>query len=341
MKKQLYSAFLGIGLVCLLLSFGVNVACAETIELKFAHPYSPMHPQQQKTFMPWAKKLEAQTNGKLKIKFIPGGALGKPGQAISVVERGIADITFDIQDYTPGRFPLSTVMELPFMIKGAEKASVAFWKTYEAVPALQKEYEGVKVLSLMVHSPGGFTTVKTPIRTLDDLKGLKMRTASALVTKALKLYGSIPVTMPITEVYTSLERNVVDGTVLIYDGITVFKLDELLKYVTAADFYTMDFFVVMNEKKYNSLPADVKKVLDANSGLALSRETGRINEAETVLARDKCLAEGMEEINLSEAETKKFVETTMPLRQDWIKEMTAKGLPGQQVYDTAIKFLSE
>jgi len=318
-----------------------NQASAKTIELKFAHPYSPMHPQHRKVFVPWAKKLEKKTNGQLKIKFIPGGALGKPGQAYSVVEKGIADITFDIQDYSPGRFPLTSVFELPFMIKSAEKASVAFWKTYAKTPALQKEYDSTKVLWLNVHSPGGFTSMKKPIRTLDDLKGMKMRTASAFVTKALRIFESVPVTMPITEVYTSLERGVVDGTVLIYDGITVFKLDDLLKYVTAADFYTMTFFVTMNKNKYNALPDDVKKVIDANSGEMMSMISGRQNEQETVAARKTCLAKGLEEIQFSQADTQKLIQMTMPLRDEWVKEMEAKGLPGKAVLETALQYLAE
>jgi TRAP-type transport system periplasmic protein len=325
----------------LVLGFGTIQATAETIELTFAHPYSPMHPQHKNIFIPWAEKINKETNGQVTIKFIPGGALGKPGQAYSVVEKGIADITFDLQDYNPGRFPLTSVFELPFMIKDAETASKAMWKTYEAIPAFQKEYENVKLLWLNVHAPGGFCTVKTPVRTLKDLQGLKMRTASAFVTDALKLFGSVPVTMPVTEVYTSLERGVVDGTVLVYDGIVTFKLDDLLKYVTVADFYTMTFYVLMNKAKYESLPDDVKKVIDDNSGEMMSALSGRQNQQENKIARQKCLDKGIEEIVFSSTEQEKLVDLTMPLRNKWVKDMEAKGLPGEAVLETAVKYINE
>ena len=115
----------------LILTVGSNQSIAKTYELKFAHPYSPMHPQHKEVLVPWAQKIEKETNGQVKIKFIPGGALGKPGRAYDVVAKGIADIGWDICDYSPGKFPLTTVIELPFMVNSAEKSSVAIWKTYE------------------------------------------------------------------------------------------------------------------------------------------------------------------------------------------------------------------
>lgn len=316
-------------------------AAAETIELKFAQPFSPKHTMQKKVFEPWAEKINKMTNGKVKVRFFPGGALGKTPDHYDLAEKGIADIIYVLQDYTPGRFPMTTLFELPFMITSAEKTSRAMWKTYEKYPAFQKEYSKVKVLALFCHDGGHLNSVKKPIRSLSDLEGMKFRTASPHVTKALKIFGAVPVNMPITETYTALERGVVEGTVLPWEGNFIFKLAELLKYGTEADFYTMTMMVVMNKKKWESLPDDVKKVIDETTGLVMSEEAGRVYDNVRPIMKNLCLKKGMQAIQLPDSEREKLKALSMPLRKEWTEEMTAKGLPGEKVLQGAIQFLNE
>lgn len=325
----------------LLLVVGPVPSSAKTIELKFAHPYPAMHAQHKGVLVPWAKKVEEASGGALKIKFIPGGALGKPGQAYSMVEKNVADIGWDISDYSPGRFPLTTVIELPFMVNTAEKASVALWKTYEAFPEFQKEYADTKLLMLSCHAPGVFATVKKPIKSLADLKGMKIKTASSFTTDALQLFGAVPVTQPVTETYTSLERGVLDGVVMPYDGMVIFKVNELLKYYTPADFYSMVFWVAMNKKKFESLPDDIKKVIEENSGLSFSQAHGKSFDESYATMKQICIKTGMQEVTFPEAEMQKLVGLTAPLKEKWVKEMEAKGLPGKAVLETATRLLNE
>jgi TRAP-type C4-dicarboxylate transport system substrate-binding protein len=332
---RIFGVALMLGLVCM------APASANKTVLRFAHPYAPMHPQQVHVFEPWAKQLSQATDGEVTVRFIPGGALGKPGQAYTAVQNGVCDITFDIQDYSPGRFPLTSVIELPFMVTSAEKGSVALWKTYADIPEFQAEYPGVKMLLLNVHSPGAFATVKKPVREIADLSGMKIRTASAFVTEALKVFNAVPVTMSIVEVYTALERGVVDGTVAPYDGITTFKLEDHTKYVTPVNFYTMTFYVAMNEKTYNRLPAKAKKFVDANSGEALSRISGRQNEEQTIKDRKKCLDNGVQEILFTADKMNELTAKTMQMREKWVADMEAKGLPGKLTLDTMLKYLNE
>ena len=316
-------------------------AFAKTIKLRFAQPFSPKHTMQTKVFEPWAKKVGELTNGKVKVTFFPGGALGKAPDHYALAEKGIADIIFVLQDYTPGRFPMTSVFELPFMIPSAEKTSRAMWKTYEKFPEFQREYNKVKVLALFCHDGGHFNTVKKPIRTLTDLKGMKFRTASPHVTNALKVFGAVPVNMPVTETYTALERGVVGGTVLPWEGNFIFKLAELLKYGTEVDFYTMTMMVVMNKAKWESLPADVKKAIDDTSGLILSQQAGRVYDQVRPFMKKMCLEKGMEPITFAPAEKKKLEALTLPLRNEWIKDMESKGLPGKAVLEAALQFLNE
>ena len=295
---------------------------------------------QKNVFEPWSEKINKMTNGKVKVRFYPGGALGKTPDHYGLAEKGIADIIYILQDYTPGRFPMTSVFELPFMIPSATRTSRAMWKVYEKFPEFRKEYSKVKVLGLFCHPGGHFNTVKKPIRTLADFKGMKFRTASPHVTKALKVFGAVPVNMPITEVYTALDRGV-DGTVLPWEGNFIFKLAELLKYGTEADFYTMTMMVVMNKKRWNSLPGDVKKVIDETTGMAMSLECGRVYDASNEPMKQLCLKKGMQALQLPPAEKKRLEEVTIPLREEWVKDMEAKGLPGKAVLEAALEFLKE
>jgi TRAP-type transport system periplasmic protein len=328
-------------LISLFLIIPTNSRAEKVIELRFAQPFSPKHVMQVMVFDPWAKKIEEMSKGRVKVVMFTGGALGKDTDHYYLAETGIADIVYALQDYTSGRFPLTSVFELPFMIPSTEKTSVAMWKTYEKFPEFQKEYSKVKVLALFCHAQGHFNTVKKPIRTLDDFRGLKFRTANPHVTKALKAFGAVPVSMSVSESYSALERGVVDGTVLPWEGLFVFNQAELLKYSTETDFYTMTMMIVMNKRKYDSLPDDIKKIIDQTTGLVLSREAGRVYDSLIPVMKERCLNKGMQAIQLSESDTEKLKALTIPLREEWIKEMEKKKLPGKAVLDAAIKFINE
>ncbi len=341
MKKTLTLAVMVAAIIgCVLFTTAAN-ASAETINLKFATGFSPKHTMQVKVFEPWAKKITEMTKGKVKITFFPGGALGKAPAVYSITEKGIADIGYSLQDYTPGRFPVTTVFELPFVITSATQTSRAMWKVYEQFPAFQKEYGKVKLLALFCHPSGNFNTTKKPIKTVDDLKGMKFRTASPHVTQALNKFGAVPVHMPITEAYMSLERGVIEGTVLPWEGNFIFKLADLLKYGTETKFYTMAMMVVMNKKKWDSLPADVKKVFEKTTGLAMSVEAGRVYDDTNAPMRDLCVKKGMQVIQLPEKEKEKLRNLSEPIRSAWVKEMTQKGYPAQAILDAAIKYTKE
>jgi TRAP-type transport system periplasmic protein len=335
MKKTIASVIFM--LIALAWVVPMNMAAADTIELKFAHAFPPKHTMQVTVFEPWAERISKLTDGKVKVTFFPGGALGKAPDLYALAEKGIADIIYTLHGYTPGRFPMTSVFELPFMVPSATKTSEAMWKLYEQFPEFQKEYDKVKVLALFCHPGGDFHTVKKPIKTVDDLKGMKIRTANPSVTEALKIFGATPVTTPVTETYTAIERGVVDGTVLPWEGLGIFKIDELTKFATLADFYTMTMTVLMNKKKWDSLPEDVKKIIDEQSGMAMSLECGKSYDATDEPFMQRAVAKGVQVIELAPAEKQKLEALTIPLREKWIQEMDGKGLPGKTVLDAALE----
>ncbi len=140
MKKTTGLAVLMVAVFGIMVLLPPEAVEAETIELKFAQPFSPKHTMQKKVFEPWAEKLSKMTNGKVKVTFFPGGALGKTPDHYGLAEKGIADIVYILHDYTPGRFPMTSVFELPFMVTSAQKTSTAMWKIYEQFPKFQKVY---------------------------------------------------------------------------------------------------------------------------------------------------------------------------------------------------------
>ncbi len=321
--------------------FGVDEATAKTIELSFATSFSPKHTMQVRVFEPWAEEINRRTNGKVVVTFFPGGALGKAPDHYALAEKGIADIVYILHDYTPGRFPMTSVFELPFMTPSATKTSRAMWMTFEKFPEFQQEYKKVKVLALFCHPGGDFHTVKRPIATIADFAGMKIRTANPFVTKALKTFGATPVTIPITETYTALERGVVDGTVVPWEGLGIFKLDDLTRYATAANFYTMTMAVLMNQAKWDSLPEDIKGVMEENSGLQMSLACGRAYDETDEPFKKRALSKGIQLIELPPAEEKKLEDLTVPLRDEWINDMESRGLPGRAVLDAALQFLDK
>ncbi len=341
MKKLSYTT-----LTCLIIS-GLMLFCtsgsvfAKTATLTFAHPYPSVHLQHVGVLVPWAQKIESQSKGAIKIKFVPGGALGKPGQAYDMVTKGVADIGWDICDYSPGKFPLTTVVELPFMVETAEQASVALWKTYEKFPEFQAEYSDTKLLMLSGHAPGFFATVKKPVTKLADLKGMKIKTASSFTTDALTLFGAVPVVQPVTETYTSLKLGVVDGVVSPFDGIAIFKLHEILQHYTPANFYSLVFWIAMNKKKFNSLPDDLKQVIEENSGLALSRIHGKSFDETYASMKTVCEEKGMKPVQFENGEMEKLISMTAPLKEKWVKDIEAKGLPGKAVLETITAELAQ
>lgn len=338
MNRAVTSAVVAL-LVGIFFALSVNGVVAETIDLKFSHSFSPKHTMQVKVFEPWGAKITKLTGGRVTVTMFPGGALGKPGDQHALAAKGIADVVYLLQDYSPGRFPMTTVFELPFMTPTARIASEAMWKTYEAFPNFQKEYADYKVLALFCHPAGHFHTTKKAIRTIADFKGLKIRTASPSVTEALKNFSSIPVEMPITDTYTALERGVVDGTVVPFEGLGIFKLDDLVKYTTITDFYTVTMAVLMNKRTWDKMPADIQKIINDNSGLAMSSWCGTAYDAAETPFKERAVKKGIEIIELSAADKQRLRDQTMPLRASWIHAMKERGLDGEPVLKGALNYL--
>lgn len=323
-----------IGLVAL----AVLPASAQEVTLKVQHFLPPASPAQAQFIKPWADALAAQSNGRIKVEIFAAMALGgRPPQLYDQVKDGVADVVWTLPGYTAGRFPKSEVFELPFMAASAEATAQATQEFYEK--HLKDEFKDVHVLVMHAHAPGSFFMVSKPVMAVDDLKGLKIRAPTRVMNEALKALGATPVGMPVPELPQALSRGVVDGATIPFEVALPLKAHEMVKHVTEIPgnrgFYTSVFLYAMNKAKYDALPADLKKVVDANSGMALAKKVGKIWADVEKPGRDAAMAAKVQFHTMPPAEVAKMQAATQPVIDAWIKDMDGKGANGKMLVDDA------
>jgi TRAP-type C4-dicarboxylate transport system substrate-binding protein len=280
----------------------------------------------------WAKEVEKRTGGKVKIQTFPGGTLLAAKNILDGVISGLADIGNFAMSYQPGRFPVSEAVDLPL---GFTSAKVASLTLYDLIEKYQpKEFEKVKILTLFTCPPTNFMT-KTPVKTLADLKGIELRVAgtSAEVVKRL---GGVPVAMPQSETPEAIQKGVVKGMVSSMEILQDFKFAAYTPYATVANLPVVTFAVVMNREKWNSLPADVKKVLDD-----MRREqalwTGTYVDAHVTEALDWSRKNYNHQVfTLPAADAEAVKAQLKPMVDEYVKRVAALGLPAEQIVADAL-----
>jgi TRAP-type C4-dicarboxylate transport system substrate-binding protein len=330
-KSTVVSAVINMVFFCSCIMIFSGSAAGKTIDLKFSSPWPPNHPQHTMVITPWAEKLKELSGNRVKVTLFPGQALGKTADQYDMAAKGICDIALAIPNYTPGRFHLLSAFWLPFMVTTAEDTSAALWKTYDKY--FQDEFKEVKVLWLYVHAAGQLFTREKQIQSLEDLKGMKIRATSVYIQDSLKLLGASPVAIPVPDVYNALERGVVDGTAMPYEGMWVFKQYEVVKYGTICNLYTMTFPIVMNKRKFESLPEDIQKIINDTTGLMISKKAGMVYDKTEEKMRKLVLENGVTENNLPASDLALWKLKGKEIKEAWIKEREKEGYPGAEVID--------
>ena len=260
MSKKIFLLFVCVFVGIAFLTMGVLKAQAAPIKLTYSNFFPPTHIQ-SKLAEAWCKEVEKRTNGQVFVQYFPGQTLTKAAQCYDGVVTGLSDIGMSCLAYTRGRFPVMSAVDLPFGYTSGKIATKIANEVYQKF--MPKELMDTRVMYLHAHGPGLLHTRDKPVRTLEDMKGLRIRATgtSALVAKAL---GATPVPMPMPETYQSLQKGVVDGSLYPWEANKGWKLGEVTKYCTA-DFsaaYTTTFFVVMNKDKWNSIPARFQRIIE-------------------------------------------------------------------------------
>jgi TRAP-type C4-dicarboxylate transport system substrate-binding protein len=296
----------------------------------------------------WLDRLEKATNHRIKIERYFGETLAKGTDAWNATKTGVADIGWCAMGYWPGMAPLTEIIQLPFVpYKSAEQASGILRKLYEEFPEMQKEYEDVHVLVNYTAGLYRLLTVKKQVKTLEDLKGLKIRALGGPQTDGMKALGAVPVMVPFSDAYLALQKGVIDGVITPIGACEIFNFHEVSKYMTHIIISCAPFAVIMNKAKWNSLPPDIQQAINSECGYDACRWLGKHYSDALDDAGNKEIAEfeaktGHKLINYTppREEIARWQKIGgKPIWDAWLAGVNAKGLPGQKFLDEFLRLV--
>ncbi len=314
------------------LGLTTGAAWSAEVTLRFQHFISPKGSVPKSFMVPWAQKIEKESGGRIKIEIYPGMQLGgKPPALYDQIRDGVIDGGWAIPAYTPGRFPEAEAFELPFMTSmSAEASSKAAWD-YTA-KYMGKRFSDVHLLAVHVHGPGVIHKKGDPITKISDFKGLKLRGPSRQANKLLEAVGATPIGMPVPAFPEALSKGIVDGGVIPWEIVPPLKIHELADSHTQIGgdraLYNTYFIWAMNNNSYNSLPDDLKKVIDNNTGVETSALAGRAMDLGDDGGEGVVKKKGNVVVTLSDEVVGELRKIGDKLTMDWIAEVTGKGLDG-------------
>lgn len=330
MKKILYSGILAVSVWSLLITCP-NFSAAANVTLKYANFFPPTH-SQSKLAEAWCKAVEEKTEGRVKVEYYPGGTLLKGKQIYDGVVDGIADIGFSVAAYTAGRFPVVSAFDLPF---GYPSGVVATKVTNEAYTALKaNDFKDTKLMYLHAHGPGLISTRNKEVKTLEDLKGLRIR-STGMSAEMVKALGATPTAMEMGDAYESLEKGVVDGSAHPVEASLGWKLGEVTKYLvrSVSCAYTTTFFVAMNKDKWAALDPKDQQAIEAINKEWIGKHGLAWDESDKV-ATEAFLAKGNTVIELDAKELERWAAAVAPFIDDFGAGLSKKGLDGPKVIST-------
>jgi TRAP-type C4-dicarboxylate transport system substrate-binding protein len=309
-------------------------ASADEIVLRFNRWVPPTHHFHARQMTGWAERVEKATNGRVKVAFTPS-SLGAPPRQFELALTGVADVTAGNQTYTPERFVLSRVAELPFLSDEAEALSVANWRVQEKFLSKADEYKGTKLLAVFNNGPYQIFTTTKAIHQVADLKNLKIRAAAGMQGDIAAALGVVPIGAPVTEAYDMLSRGIIDGTFLPPDSVLSFRMNKFLGYQTKVPLglSNASFFLVMNEAKWKSLPVADQEAIMSVSGETFAREAGRIWDDQDAIANKEFATSGMKISTMSPEMTQDLKSKLAFIEESWIKEANARGIDGRAALD--------
>ncbi|WP_345797753.1 TRAP transporter substrate-binding protein [Castellaniella sp. MT123] len=332
------------------LALGLTVAtgaqAADQVVLRVAHFLPATSSAQVNLIQPWCNKIAQESNQRMVCQIYPAMQLGgTPAQLFDQAKDGVADIVWTVPTYAAGRFVKSEVFELPWIAVKAEAGSQALWEYVHQYS--MDEFKGVHPIFMHLHDGALFHFSSKQPRTLEDLKGLKIRAATRSNSRTIEALGAVPVQMPMPAVPEALSKGVVDGVTVPWESAPAIKLSEISNYhfdvpEGAPRLSNTIFLFGMNQARYDSLPADLKKIIDDNSGLKASAWAGRVGFDEIIPKfKEQAKAAGNRFYNMPDSEYRRFVEATQGVSKDWIKTVDAKGGNGAELLAAARNMIKE
>ncbi len=311
----------------------------QVVTLKFHTFMAPQSGVWLTMHKPWMEKVEKESGGRIKFEAYPAMQLGgTPVQLYDQAKDGVVDIVWTLPGNTAGRFPRVEVFELPFMMNNAEATSKAYWEYVHTVA--QDEFKDTHVIALHVHGPGMIHTADKQVKNVNDLKGMKLRAPTRQVTKMLASVGASPVGMPLPQIPDALSKGTISGCVIPWEVVPAVKVHELTKFHSefpsnAPALYTTTFVMAMNKAKYESLPPDLKKVIDNNSGMATSAWLGKTQQGNDVPSRKIAADRGNTIYSITPADAAEFEKRSSQVDDEWVADMNKRGYDGKKLLETA------
>jgi TRAP-type C4-dicarboxylate transport system substrate-binding protein len=287
----------------------------------------------------WMDKVEKDSGGRIKFEAYPAMQLGgTPVQLYDQARDGVVDIVWTLPGNTAGRFPRVEVFELPFMMNNAEATSKAYWEYVQTMAP--DEFKETQVIALHVHGPGVIHTAERAVRNVNDMRGLKVRAPTRQVTKLVGSLGATPVGMPLPQIPDALSKGTIQGCVIPWEVVPSVKVHELTKFHAEFDpaggaLYTTTFVMAMNKNKYNALPPDLKKIIDANSGLATSGWLGKVQQGGDPAGRKSASDRSNNIFTVSSNDAQEFRRRSRQIEVEWVEDMNKRGFDGRKLLETA------
>jgi len=316
---------------------------SEPIVLRVHHFLPPGSLAQSKMIEPWCAKISQESQGRLKCQIYPSMQLGgTPNQLFDQVKDGVADVIWTLPGYQPDRFPMTEVFELPFMTTSGEKASRALWEFVSKYA--RSEYKGVKPLAFHMHDGAQLHMAKKLIKTLDDFKGLKLRAPTRQSAKLIEALGATAVPLPMPQVPEAIARGIIDGAPLPWEVVPTLKIEEVARFhsetpIGVPSLANYVYLLAMNPAKYESLPEDLKKVINANSGADTSAWAGKVWDDSRASFRQVAIDQKNTFYEIPVEEIRKWEAATSSVSAEWVKTMNAKGYDGNRILSDAKRLL--
>ena len=315
-----------------------RTAAAQETTLRLHHFLPAVSNVHRFFIQPWAQKVQSESGGRLRIQIFPAMQLGgAPPQLFDQARDGVADIVWTLPGNTPSRFPRLEVFELPFV---AHKRAIVNCKAVQefANRNLVDEFREVHPICVWAHGEG-LIHARKEVRTMDDLRGLKLRFPSRLNGEALRALGAAPVGMPVPQVPEAVSQGVIDGAVVPWEVIPSLRLHEMLKFHTeipgSPTLYTTTFILAMNRAKYEGLPEELRRVLDANSGMAAAEMAAKPWDEQGPVVEQMVRKRGNQITVISEEEKARWVAATLPVVEQWQAGTRERGFDGAALLSEA------
>lgn len=316
---------------------------SDQLTLNFGSMDGPPHVQNEYTFPFFAEKVNELTNGRVDFRMYMGGSLGGASETQDNIVTGLMDVGRGINGYNSGKYQVHTVLNLPFMAGASgEELSIVAQQLYDEFPEIQDEYWDVKLLWAHASDPYAIITKDKPVRSFEDVKGLRLRTPSEEGSLMLESWGATPVSLGAPEIYDAMQKGVIDGGVIPIAAIKDFNLTDVIDYVTIGYFNTNLFYVSMNKNSWEKFTEEEQKQLEKELlGIPMAKEAGRVFDEQAKRAEKEAKEAGVEFIELPEEELDKFRQASSGIKEEWMKKMEDKGIDGRKIYERAEQLIEE